>query len=112
MSPKIGSSERGKMQIIAAHQSLTDLDRKVGQIVESTIVALLVCDRHGLAIWAGDSRAYLYRQGTLHRVNRDCSDGLYEELNEEAIQNVVDSCVERGARNNATVVAVKVVEHV
>jgi len=36
-------------------------------------VALLVFGTHGVVIWAGDSRAYLYRRGELIQLTRDHS---------------------------------------
>lgn len=172
--------ENVENQIVAAHQSLVHLGRQLGQIAGSTVVALLGHGRHGLLMWAGDSRAYLYRQGACHQVTRDhsyveellvrgdispeaaashpeanvitravgagkdlymdmdivellhgdiillCSDGLYKELNEDVMcsimhnnsspalmaQNLINACVERGARDNVTVVVVKVVDRV
>lgn len=172
--------ENAENQIVAAHQSLVALGGTLGQIAGSTVVALLGYGRHGLVMWAGDSRAYLYRQGLFHQLTRDhsyveellargdilpqdasshpeanvitravgagkdlyldmdilelchgdivllCSDGLYKELDDGAIcstiqhqyspammvQGLVNACVEHGARDNVTAVAVKVVERV
>jgi len=172
--------ENVENQIVAAHQSLVNLGKQLGQIAGSTVVAFLGHGRHGLLMWAGDSRAYLYRQGGVHQVTRDhsyveellirgdispedasshpeanvitravgagkdlymdmdivelfhgdivllCSDGLYKELNEDDMrlilhnnyspaimaQNLINACIERGARDNVTVVVVKVVERV
>ena len=166
--------------LIAAHQSLRELGRKLGQIAGSTVVALLGHGLQGLVMWAGDSRAYLFRQGILYQMTRDhsfveellamgkispqealshprsnvitravganddlildmdivelfhgdiillCSDGLYRELEEETIraiilrhdspamivQDLVNSCLERRARDNVTVVVVKVLQPV
>ncbi|WP_426166031.1 PP2C family protein-serine/threonine phosphatase [Sandarakinorhabdus sp. DWP1-3-1] len=44
-----------------------------GSQMGSTIVALVVRDRRFGVIWAGDSRAYLLRNGALHRLSRDHS---------------------------------------
>ncbi len=43
------------------------------QIIGSTVVVLLVFGNHGVVIWAGDSRAYLYRRGELIQLTRDHS---------------------------------------
>lgn len=164
-------------QFIAANQKLRELGKKRGQIAGSTVVALLGHGRQGLIMWAGDSRAYLFRNNSLHQITRDhslveellamgsisadearshpranvitraiganenlvldmdiveflhgdtillCSDGLYRELHEEDIgdlirnqaspatitQKLVDACLERQARDNVAVVVVKVI---
>ncbi len=55
-----------------AHQHHND--RTIG----STLVALLGWEQHCIVIWAGDSRAYLCRNGTLQQLTRDHSE--VEEL--------------------------------
>jgi serine/threonine protein phosphatase PrpC len=40
----------------------------------STVVALLAFERHCLSIWAGDSRIYRFREGTLASITRDHSE--------------------------------------
>jgi serine/threonine protein phosphatase Stp1 len=39
----------------------------------STVVTLMAHDSHFACLWAGDSRAYLYRDGGLRRLTRDHS---------------------------------------
>jgi type VI secretion system protein ImpM len=45
-----------------------------GGMSGSTIVALLAFERHCLSIWAGDSRAYRSREGSLEQITRDHSE--------------------------------------
>lgn len=42
-----------------------------GQQMGSTVVALVVKERDFAVLWAGDSRAYLYRDGALHQLTTD-----------------------------------------
>jgi protein phosphatase len=43
------------------------------QLIGSTVVTVLAFGSHGVVLWAGDSRAYLYRRGELSRVTRNHS---------------------------------------
>jgi type VI secretion system protein ImpM len=51
----------------------SSLDSQAG-MSGSTIVALLAFERHCLSIWAGDSRAYRSRDGSLEQITRDHSE--------------------------------------
>jgi protein phosphatase/serine/threonine-protein phosphatase Stp1 len=139
-----------------------------GRIIATTVVLVMARHGHFACLWAGDSRAYLMRDGTLQRVTRDhslvqdmvdqgtlteeeaeahpqanvilravgasgellldkvsgriapddtlllCSDGLFKAIPEAELASivlqgataamVVDAAVERGARDNVSVV--------
>jgi serine/threonine protein phosphatase PrpC len=144
-----------------------------GQIIGTTVVVMLAVDDRCTAIWAGDSRLYRYRSGTLSQITHDhslaaelsqqgdyssdeivgsapdnivtralgarpelridtvnfeaqqgdvyllCSDGLVKEMNPEEISNIldrggsdessqslIDLALQRGARDNVTVVII------
>ena len=47
--------------------------RRQVKVIGSTAVVLLVYATHGVVVWAGDSRAYRYRQGELEQLTRDQS---------------------------------------
>jgi len=74
------------------------LDNQAG-MSGSTIVALLAFERHCLSIWAGDSRAYRSREGTLEQITHDHSeaqellDASGEQLPEAMASNVITRAV-------------------
>ena len=49
-----------------------------GSVIGSTVVTLLLYERHYAVLWAGDSRAYLLRGGRFEQVSRDHS--MIQEL--------------------------------
>ncbi|MFM0221429.1 PP2C family protein-serine/threonine phosphatase [Paraburkholderia dipogonis] len=57
----------------ANRQLREEAARRQVQRIGSTVVVLLACDRFCGYIWAGDSRLYLLREGSLRQLTRDHS---------------------------------------
>jgi protein phosphatase len=67
-------------RLASANQRMREQARRrgTGQLMGSTVVAFLVYKREWMCLWAGDSRAYLLRDGRLTQITRDHS--VAEEL--------------------------------
>ena len=81
--PGLSASEllaQVRLRVADVHNALRDEAEKRGprSIIASTLVVLLARDGHFACLWAGDSRVYLLRNGTLAQVTRDHS--LVQEL--------------------------------
>jgi len=97
---------KGRLQ--RANQRINDEILRTGydQFMGSTVVAFLVFKREWCCLWAGDSRAYLMRDGRLRQITRDHS--VAQEMVEngqlrqdEAVQHPMANRITRavGARN-------------
>ena len=60
-------------QILAANHRLLKLTANSGGTVGTTVVCLVLKGRHGVCLWAGDSRLYRLREGVLEQVSHDHS---------------------------------------
>jgi serine/threonine-protein phosphatase Stp1 len=63
-----------RLAVTAVHTSLrVEAARRGDAMIASTLAVLLIRDGHFAALWAGDSRIYLLRGGTLLQITRDHS---------------------------------------
>ncbi len=67
-----------RLRLSAVNAELRHRALERGGIIASTVVVLLLRGDHFAALWAGDSRIYLLRQGALHRITHDHS--LVQEM--------------------------------
>lgn len=91
--------------ISQANQTIRDIadDRGHG-VIGSTVVALLIFDNAYRCLWSGDSRAYLYRNGTLMQLSKDHTE--LQELLDRGVLGAADA--ENYYRKNVIVHAIGV----
>ncbi len=73
-------------------------EARKGQIIGSTVVALVAENLRCVAIWAGDSRLYRYREGRLEQLSSDHS------LMDELVRAGLMSAEEASAEGNGNII--------
>jgi serine/threonine protein phosphatase PrpC len=82
VGPEVATRKQAARSAIEeANLALWDMARAYRGTMGSTVVALAIADDGFCCLWAGDSRAYLLRDGTLRQLTRDHS----------LVQQLVDS---------------------
>lgn len=59
--------------LVAVNNRLFELSQAQRQTIGSTVVTLLIAERHCVFLWAGDSRLYRLRDGVLRQLTTDHS---------------------------------------
>jgi len=77
---------RCEESVHAANRSLAQYAETQGHVIGTTLAVLLIFDRNYICLWAGDSRIYLVRDGTLRQLSCD-----HTEAQELVAQGVLSS---------------------
>ena len=102
--PAAGNLEQAvakvKAALAGANSNLWALAEETedGQIIGSTVVVLLAVEGSGAVLWAGDSRLYRYRSGSIEQLTRDHS------LVEDAVAAGVMEGAGRGKNTRCNVI--------
>lgn len=67
------SIQRVQMRLKSANNAILEESQRLNRRIGSTVAVLLVCADTGACIWAGDSRVYRHRAGTLTLLTTDHS---------------------------------------
>jgi serine/threonine protein phosphatase PrpC len=110
---QIGPVTSGYVFLDEVRESLAVVNRSLvaraaalqrGSVIGSTVVVLLSYEGHFACLWAGDSRGYVLRQGTLRQITRDHS--LVQQLVDSGDLSAEDA--KRDRRSNVITRAVGV----
>lgn len=63
-------------QLAKVNGELIELAAGKNEVIGSTVVVFYVQNQHGIVIWSGDSRLYLFRRGQLTQLSRDHNNEL------------------------------------
>ena len=70
----------GKRMLASVREGIMDVNHRLwtqgvkdGRVIGSTVVALIAVQDQFACLWAGDSRAYLWREGSLAKITEDHS---------------------------------------
>jgi serine/threonine protein phosphatase Stp1 len=87
-----------RLRLDAVHAALLSRAAELGDgcVMATTVVVLIARDFHFACLWAGDSRMYLLRNGTLDQLTRDHS--LVQELVEDG--SITEAEAERHPQRN------------